>query len=189
MEHFFAPTRRYQKLFGLDTGWDDDGPFEYTELKLIVPLSDFQTTWNWEDLRALLAGGVMRTIIWITKDVFLVVVLDDGDIFALLDHSISELLDAEFEDTSGESQMLTLASIAHADIPVSTREVGVFWRAITTSNCVTLNVSTYGLLGQPSVRVPPQFLRDSASLQDLLFRGFHFKEALSSSDGHKEDGS
>jgi hypothetical protein len=177
MEHLFAPTRRYQKLFGLDTGWDDDVPFEYTELKLVVQLSDFHTTWNWEDLRALMvAGGVMRTMVWITKDVFLVVVLDDGDGFALDDDSISSLLEAEFDETSGQSQMLTLASIAHADIPVSTREVGVFWRAITTSNCVKLNVTTYGLLGQPSVRVPPQFLRGNASLQDLLFRGFHFKK-------------
>jgi hypothetical protein len=175
MENLFAPTRRYQNLFGLDTGWNDNDLFEYTELKLIVPLRDFQA-WNWEDLRAVVAGGGMRTILWITKDVFLVVVLDDGDIFALHNDSISELMDAEFQETSGQSQMLTLASIAHADIPVSTREVGVFWSAIMTSNSVELNIVNSGLSGQPSVLVPPQFLRENASLQKLVFWGFHFKK-------------
>jgi hypothetical protein len=175
MENLLAPTRRYQDRFGLDTGYNDEGPFEYTEVKIIVPLKDFQT-WNWEDLRAFVAGGVMRTILWITEDVFLVVVIDDGEMFALRDAGITECMHAEFRGTSGQLQMLLLASISHANRPVTKREVSVFWRALMTSNSVKVSVVNSGHLGQASGRVPPQFLRGSTSLQNLVFWGFHFKK-------------
>ena len=49
MEQFFTPTQRYQDRFD-----DDDGPVEYTEVELAVPVEDFLSyRWDWEALRVL----------------------------------------------------------------------------------------------------------------------------------------
>jgi hypothetical protein len=58
MEQFFTPTQRYRDKWELDRD-DVDGPFEYTEVELAVPVEDFLVyRWDWEDLRAFLTMGV-----------------------------------------------------------------------------------------------------------------------------------
>jgi hypothetical protein len=177
MERFFTPTRRHEDIFELDRDIYDGGPFlDYNELELTVSVEDFLTyQWVWKDLRVFVSGDVLCTILWISEYAFLVVCLIDGNNFDT--RTISNCsIEAEFQETSGQTQTLDLASIAHADIPLSTREVDVFWHAIMTSNSVKLNIQSNDLLGQPSGHVLSQFLQGSTSLHELVFRGFNFKE-------------
>jgi hypothetical protein len=175
MEHLFTPTRRYQDLFEQDRD-DDDGPFEYTEVELAVSVEDFLIYhWDWADLLAFVTGGIMRKILWITRSTFLVVE-DARNLFDFNEDTLNCYVDAEIQATSGQEQTLTLANVSHLDIPVSTGEVGVFWRAIMTSNSVKLNVRSNDLLGLPSGPILSQFLRESPSLQVLEFREFDFME-------------
>jgi hypothetical protein len=74
MEQFCKPTtRRYQGISEASAFRDD--PFEYTEVKLDVPLEDFLVyRWDWKDLQAFLStGGVTPKKLWITEHAFLAV--------------------------------------------------------------------------------------------------------------------
>jgi hypothetical protein len=176
MEHFFTPTRRYQDRWGED-GDDGDGPFEYTEVELAVPMEDFLIySWRWEDLLAFVTGGVMRTILWITDNAFLVVE-DDGNRFNLNEDTFERFIVAAMQAMSGQEQTLTLAH--DYDEALSTREVSVFWHAIMTSNSVKLTIETAHddrSVGLPSGPILSQFFRGSPSLQYLKFFRLHFKE-------------
>jgi hypothetical protein len=177
MEQFFTPTHplRYQNLF------DDDGPFVYSKVELAVPMEDFLVHhWDWETLCAFVSGDILRKIMWITKDAFLLVEESDN-VFRLDYDSLRICVAAKIEATSGQEQELMLATITGKGIPkpVPTGACNVFWRAITISNIVQLSIQkvndSYGL---PSGPVLSQFLRGTPSLQVLAFRRFGFMEAL-----------
>jgi hypothetical protein len=174
MEHFFSPTRRLQDVWEESS---DGDPFEYAEVQLAVPLEEFLNhQWDWEDIRALASGDMVGKILWITDDIFLVVgdasdVLDDGN-FLCDSH-----LHASSMATSGQEQTLTLATFGDESITVSTREVDVFWRALTRNNIGRVSIENDNcLLGLPSGPILSQFLRGSPLLQDVDFHGFTFEE-------------
>jgi hypothetical protein len=129
MEQFFTPTRRLQDLWEQDD--DAEDPWEYTEVQLAVPVEEFLICrWVWEDLCSFASGDVADKIIWITNDMFLVV----GDVPDDLD--FESTLFAHFTITTGQVQALTLFK----DRITSTGVCSVFWRAIETSNSVTLRI-------------------------------------------------
>jgi hypothetical protein len=166
----FQPIRRLQILRGNDIA---DGPLEYAEVQLrsTVTLEDFLVyRWDWEDLCAFVSGDgdELPKILWITEYAY----LELGDVCDH-DYGYDFPLSARFTATSGREQMLTLHQKV-GETPVSTEECSVFWRAITTSNCVKLNLQNHeGHL--PSGPVLSQFLQ-RRSLQVLDFRDAHFKE-------------
>jgi hypothetical protein len=173
MEKFFTPTRRYQDLFELDSNGYDDGPFEYTEVELAVPVEEFLLHFlDWKGLWAFLTGGVRQRILWITKDAFLVV-KESGNVFQFHDDAPGCVIEAKFQGSSVQEQTLVLAcddgSIVEAD---------VFWRAITTSNSiqVTIQGNDEYDLDLPSGPILSQFLQESLSLQVLEFYVILFKE-------------
>jgi hypothetical protein len=179
MEQFLTPTRRYRNLL------EESLPFEFTEVKLTVPVEDFLVYyWDWKDLWAFFTdGGVTLKILWITEFVFLVVqesgraFEEIGSIFEFHNDTSSSCITAQIHGTSCREQTLILANITHAGIPAITRVVDVFWRAVTTSNCIHLTISNDNdLFGLPSGPLLSQFLRGSPSLQFLSFDGVHFKE-------------
>jgi hypothetical protein len=177
MEQFFSPTRRLQDIW--EEYYDDDPrPFEYTELQLAVPVEEFLNYQHcdWDDFFAFASSGVIDKILWITNLTFLLIKNQESDFFdvdALLvpGHYIEAV-----QETSGREQILRLVQIAQTDIPVSTRELGVFWRAIMTSSSVELSLYGIGSLGLPSGPALSQFLQESPSLELLEFRGFDFNE-------------
>jgi hypothetical protein len=167
MEQFFKPTRRYQERMEFD---DDDGPFERTEVELAVPVEEFLSyRWDWKDLCAFVSGGVMRKILWITKDAFLAIE-ENSFVFDYLSNRIAATMQA----ASGQEQMLILVQIDHP--VVSLGEVAVFWRAVATSNSVKVRIDNDDRLRLPLGPDLSQFLPESPSLQVLEFVGFHFKE-------------
>jgi hypothetical protein len=174
MEELCAPTRRYQDLLEYDSD-DDDDPFRYTELELAVPVEDFLINrWEWKDLRAFLTGGAMPRILWIADNAFLVIEDEYEFDFDGIPH---ECIRAGFELTGGLEQTLTIATIARADMPRPTGAYSVFWRAITTSNCVKLWLSkANNLSGLPSGPVLSQFLQRSPLLQTVAFCEVVFEE-------------
>jgi hypothetical protein len=121
----------------------------------------------------------MRKIKWITKDAYLVVE-DDENIFHFDENTLGCCIEAHFQETNGQEQTLTLASIADADTPVPKGVCSVFWRAVATSSSVKLVLRDceYGTIGigLPSGPLLSQFLRESPSLEVLEFDMFHFKE-------------
>jgi hypothetical protein len=170
MEHFFRPIRRYQDIWEEERD-DDDGILEYTELELAVSPEDFLIySWHWEDLLAFVAGGVMRKILWITENAYLVVE-DDENPFVFTEGSFGCFGVAEIQAMSNQQQTLTLAPLYDNDF--STGEMGVFWRAVATSNSVKMNIQAAGL---PSGPILSQFFQSSPSLQYLAFDGVHFKK-------------
>jgi hypothetical protein len=189
MEQFFTPTRCFQDRWELNRGDHDDGPFEYTEVKLAVPVEDFLSyRWDWKDFRAFLTGGVTPKIMWITENTYLAIFDENRNVFWLDDDgvTISGGVEATFQETSGQKQTLILSN-AHEDIPLSTGACNVFWRALTTSNSVKLAIMKEAIMndgnrlaglpsGLPSGPFLSRLLRESPSLQVLLFMGFDFKE-------------
>jgi hypothetical protein len=176
MKHFFTTTRRYQDIWEADW-YDGDGPFEYTELRLAVPLEDFLLfSWHWQDLLVFVTGGEMRKILWITENAFLVVE-DDENPFDLDDDTLGRCIDAEMQAKSGQKQTLTIAHLY--DAAISTGEVALFWRAVATSKSVKLTIHAHDYfqaIGLPPGPILSQFFRGSLSLQHLMFNGLHFEE-------------
>jgi hypothetical protein len=173
MDHFVTPTRRHQQ----HTSGDD--PFNYIEVQLTVSIEDFLVScWVWKDLLAFLTGGETPKILWITDNVFLLV--EEGrNGFDLDDHMSQTSILAKIVAANGQEQTLLLSNCIHSSIVVSTREVDVFWRAITTSNCAQLliyNDSESNRFGLPAGPLLSQFLRGNPSLRFLRFECVHFKE-------------
>jgi hypothetical protein len=84
---------------------------------------------------------------------------------------------ATIQETSGQEQFLILAHLDHPGISLG--EASVFWRAITTSNCVQLRIRNgvnANRVGLPSGPILSKFLRGNLSLQHLHFQEFDFKE-------------
>jgi hypothetical protein len=174
MEQLCAPTRRYQEVWEL--GRDDDEDFQYTEVELTVPVEDFLIYyWDWKDLRSFLTGGATPKLLWITTNLFLVV-SDDENLFDFDDEMPHSCISADFQETSGQYQILNLAQLHHAEI--STGEVSVFWRAVATSNIVELTLLRPwdSLIVLPSGPILSKILRESTALQDFHLHGFHVKE-------------
>jgi hypothetical protein len=169
MDQFFTPTRRLQDTYEEYYS----GPFEYSEVQLAVPLEEFlDYHWDWKDLCAFASSDVIDKILWITDGLFLVV-----DIFhtSLLWES---LLHASSTASSGQEQRLTLAKPVGESISEFTKEVDVFWRAMTRSSCARVRIvgnHNYSS-GLPSGPLLSQYLRKSPSLQTLELCGIDFKE-------------
>jgi hypothetical protein len=173
MEHLCVPTQRYQYMFEYDSE-DDEGPLEYTEVELTIPVEDFLIyNWDWKDLQAFLAGGVTPKILWITESAFLV---EDGGNIDFREGL--SFIAAKIHTTSGQQERLLLAQLSHGE--ESTVEVSLFWRAIMTSNCVKLAIqaSRHDLHVLPSGPGLSQFLRENPSLQAFDFLGVGFTEEL-----------
>jgi hypothetical protein len=144
MEQFFTPIRRLE-LERQVVGENDiaDGRLEYAEVQLrsTITVVDFLVyRWDWEDLCAFVGDGdeSLPKIIWITENAY----LELGDVCGYhVDDDYASRLHARFTATSGREQQLTLF-LKCGEAPVSSEECSVFWRAITTSNCVKLNLQS-----------------------------------------------
>ncbi len=136
MEQFCSPTRRYQDILE----WNDDhGDFEWTEVQLGAPVEDFLAyCWDWKDLQAFLIGGVKPKLLWITENAFLMVE-ESCDMHRFEDQ---DYLTANIRAASGEELALILVQLVQfRESDKSTAELGVFWRAVATSNSVRLTIS------------------------------------------------
>jgi hypothetical protein len=179
MEQFCSPSRRYQDILDVDD-------YDWTEVQLAVPVEDFLAyRWVWEDLQAFLTGDIKPKLLWITENAFLLVE-ESGDMYRFAGQSY---MAANIEETAGmtypnaREHALTLVQIYQSDHLIA--ELGVFWRAVATSNSVELaivddlNMSDMGGLhglGLPSGPLLSQFLRDSPLLRVLDFDGLLFME-------------
>jgi hypothetical protein len=184
MEQFLTPTRYLQDIWERSSNHRDD-PFEYTEVKLAVTLEEFQNYhWDCADLLAFLTGGVTPKILWITEDAFLVVEESGSSGFhfeydTLYDRihakRLSDRIAAQMQGTSGKERTL---SFTHLNHPSFTEDVGIFWRAISTSNSIQLDIQDYrgGYLELPSGPLLSQFLRESPSHQVLEFNRYYLRE-------------
>ena len=179
MEQFFTPTKRLQ--IGWESSpWADDGPFNYTEVALTVPLEEFLNyDWDWEALLAFVTRDALSKILWITDDIPLIVgdLPDYGQFFLDDDSPYDCLLMARFTTSIG-GQEQTLQCLQLIDEDVSTAACGVFWRAIMTSNCVTLWLlnNHQNLVALPSGSVLSQLLLASPSLQTLTLVDYVLEE-------------
>jgi hypothetical protein len=184
MEQFFTPTRRLQDMWEKSSNCRND-PFNYTEVQLVVSLEEFLNYhWDCADLLAFLTGGVKPKILWITEDAFLVVE-ESGSIGFNFEYDtlhdrfhakrLSDRIAAQMQATSGKERTL---SFTHLNHPRMTDGVGVFWRAISTSKSIQLDIQDYrgGYLELPSGPLLSQFLRESPSLQVLEFNRFYLRE-------------
>jgi hypothetical protein len=180
MEQFFVPSRRPRIE-----------PHGYTEVMLAVSVEAFLNhRWEWSDFRAFATGtgGEMRKIIMIIdvagiiEDTFIWV--EDGNTRMELDELNHNAIQcATFTTPSGDTYALFLAragSPALEPALVSAGAYSVFWRAVTTSNCVKLSLENtrdesdpYAI---PETTLLP-FLEASPSLRLLEFEHFDFKEA------------
>jgi hypothetical protein len=91
-------------------------------------------------------------------------------------HGDCDLKRAAFTTPSGEMHALVLAKDVYS-VFLSAGASSVFWHAVTTSNCVTLQLRLFfssGLLSGPSIS---QFLEASPGLELLEFKTFQFEEA------------
>jgi hypothetical protein len=174
MEQFFTPARRHQDRWESLSEPDNAPPQEYNEVELAVPVEEFLSYgWDWKDLCAFGSCDAVSKTIWITKDAF-IAIIDLPTNFYL--DACSDRMMATIQETSGQEQLLILAHVDHPGI--SLEEASVFWRAITTSNCVKLKIGNVcaNRVGLPSGPLLSQFLRESPSLQYLWFGEFDFKE-------------
>jgi hypothetical protein len=177
MEQFFTSTRplRYDLLEEYPHG---EAPFECNEIELTVSIENFLVcNWDWTDLQAVLTDGVTPKVLWITENKFVFVKENGNDSHFDLNR-FNGYVDAIFQETSGQEQTLTLVRLDHdRDIRISNGEDGVFWRAITTSNCVKLMIyNNDNRLELPSGPLLSKFLRKNLSLQRLDFQMFDFNE-------------
>jgi ribosome-binding factor A len=176
MEHFFTPTRRLRDQS------DGNEPFEYEEVQLSVPVEDFlMQWWDWSVLLAFVTGGEIPKIVWITEGTFLAVEggsysFDLGNDF----FGYSAMLIAHFAPPSREIKSLFLATHPLSASPLSAGLSSIFWRAVTTSNSVSLHLicnvesGQFGLCSAPSLSI---YLGGSPWLQRLRIQGFGFEEA------------
>jgi hypothetical protein len=101
MELLFTPTRSLQ---------NDrvDYPFEFTEVKLAIPVKAFLNhRWDWSDFRTFGTGGAMRRIVWITEDTFLGIVDDYRDVLAFR----RRIMYAAFTAANDETQFCFLQCV------------------------------------------------------------------------------
>jgi hypothetical protein len=182
MEQFFTPASRHQDQ------WESRPPRprpenaplrEFNEVELAVPVEEFLSYgWDWKDLCAFMLCDAVRKTIWITENAFISIkdIREDTRPAYLVFVDVGDRMLATMQGTSGQKQLLMLAHVDHPGI--SLEEASVFWRAITTSNYVNLEISNVDAnrVALPSGPLLSQFLRESPSLQVLRFRGFHFKE-------------
>jgi hypothetical protein len=74
MEQFFTPTRRFQIDWESSCWVSLEGPFNYTEVALTIPVEEFlKYDWDWGALLAFVTGDVLSKIIWITDDMSIIV--------------------------------------------------------------------------------------------------------------------
>jgi hypothetical protein len=178
MEQLVAPTRRYQEL--LEDSIHTNEPVEYTtEVQLTVPLGDFLFySWDWEDLRAFLTGGVTSKILWITEYAFLTVE-ESGNGFLFDSCTFHSCISAKIQAKTGQEHTLTLANISYQPVLSNRVIVDIFWRAITTSKSAQLRIhddTSNNSFVLPAGPLLAQFLRGCQSLHFLQFDGVHFKE-------------
>jgi hypothetical protein len=167
MDQLFKPTIR----FFYD---DDNAPFEYAEVKLSVPVETFLNySWDFADLCAFASSETKPIIMWIGDGVVLTV---DADFYLIeLIYSNrgcrSRRVLADLTLKNDQKHTLALFDLG-CDPSLSTEEHAVFWRAITTSNCVKLRMQQWLVSGS----ILSQFLEGSPSLQVLELDSIDFKE-------------
>jgi hypothetical protein len=176
MEQFFTPSQRLQI----------EPRHGYTEVKLAVSIETFLNhSWDWSDFWSFATGdgGEIRKIIvimdvaGIIEDTF-IWVYDGNTRWDFDELRRLENQRAKFTTQSGETHFLYLAG-AGSSASLSAGASSVFWRAVTTSNCVELSLGNTRrgfnhLLSETSLF---QFLEASPSLRLLEFVSFAFKEA------------
>jgi hypothetical protein len=179
MEQFFKPARRNQDR------WESSRHSrarnarhrEFNEVELAIPVEEFLSyQWDWKDLFAFVSCDAVRKFIWISKDAFLSI-QETRPYFSFHFSTNSDRMTATIQETSGQEQCLILAHLDHPGISLG--EAGIFWRAITTSNCVQLRIGNANRgvgVGLPSGPLLSKFLRESPSLQVLELRMFDFEE-------------
>jgi hypothetical protein len=175
MEQFFTPTCPLRSDLLEESPLGED-PFECNEVQIAVPVEEFLAyNWDWKDLRAFLTDDVTPKVLWITEHAFIYVKVNGHD-FHLDFDALDGCVVAIFQETSGQEQSLVLARFDDPDI--ETGEAGVFWRAITTSNIVTLRINNddENNLELPSGPLLSKFLRGNLSLRQLDFQEFAFNE-------------
>jgi hypothetical protein len=178
MEQFFAPVRRLQDRL--------QQPSAYKEVELAVPVEEFLNhRWGWKDLWAFLMSDEMPTIAWITETSFIWVKDNHNcEMLSPLENGLSAKLTA----TSGAKQTLFLVKLPSPDNSgtLSAGASSIFWRAVTTSNCVTLMLSglaSFEVCAGPaslsklcSGPILSHFLRVSPRLRALQFADIDFEE-------------
>jgi hypothetical protein len=176
MEEFFTPTRRHQEYWAaLDGDNPPLEPREFNEVELSIPVEEFLSyRWDWKELFAFVSCDAVRKDIWITKDAFLCIEEMPIPNMHFDAGSLDDRMIAMIQEVGGQEQLLILVHLNHPEISLG--ETDVFWRAITTSNCVQLRIGNANRVGLPSGPLLSQLLRESTSLQVLQFRGFDFKE-------------
>jgi hypothetical protein len=171
MQRFFTPSPRRLLI----------EPHGYTEVTLAVPIEAFLNyRWDWSDFRAFATGdvGEMGKIMLIIEDTFIWV--EDGDTRSKFDELNRHAIQcAKFTSPSDETHVLVLATVgSSASLSAGARASSIFWRAVTTSNCVKLNLeNTRGWSNPLPETALLQFVEASLSLHLLEFGYFHFKEA------------
>jgi hypothetical protein len=170
MEHFFTPARRL---------WDQYG-FDDTGVKLTVSIEAFLNhRWDWLEFQAFIKGdeGEIWKILWITEDSLIWVEDENNRMDSDLLEDYGSQQRAPLTAPSGEIHELVLA-ICRESESVPAGASSVFWHAVTTSNCVKLQLehrsNWFGLCSGPALS---QFLEASPSLELLEFNNFHFREA------------
>jgi hypothetical protein len=170
MEQFCKPTtRRYQGI--LEASPFRDGPFEYTEVQLAVPLEDFLVyRWDWNDLKAFLSTeGVPPKILWITQHAFLAVE-ESKDMYRFENRGY---IAANIQAMDGQEHVLILVQLlGSVDTPMA--EFDVFWRAVATSNSVQLTIRDD--LERYWIPLLWSLLEDSPLLRFLELDGFLLNE-------------
>jgi hypothetical protein len=117
--------------------------------------------------------GEMWKLLWITEDTLIWVEDENNelDLEEMVDYAIQR---TTFTATSGKTHELILA-IEKESMSLSVGASSVFWRAVTTSNCVKINCSNrFGLCSGSALS---HFLEASPSLELLEFDFFSFEEA------------
>jgi hypothetical protein len=170
MEHFFTPTQRLP--IELDA---------YTGVQLAVSIEAFLNhRWDWLDFQAFATSNEGETgkIVWITEDTFICVDEDNTgmEYERLADYAIQS---AAFTATSGKTHHLVFAKEMNS-VSMSVGAFNIFWRAVTTSNCVKVKLKNeYSCRGLCLCSGPSlsHFLEASPSLELLEFEVFAFNKA------------
>jgi hypothetical protein len=138
MEHFFTPIRRLQDWY--DDAQISDEPLGYTEVQLAVSIDAFLNH-RW-DFRTFFTGGEgeLWKVLWITQDACIWVEDQNNKLEPqLLENHVKQ--QASLTALSGETHVLFLASdFMNMSASVPTGASSIFWRAVTTSNCVKLKL-------------------------------------------------
>jgi hypothetical protein len=148
MEQFFTPTRRQQDRWERLRG----DSFEYTEVELCCTCGRFPSLPLGLERFADLSRWRRDAQHALDRRKCVLVVNESGNDFDFLNHDLQDFrsnIAAKMQAASGLEQTLTLDY--GSDI-ISTGEVGIFWRAVATSNSVNLTIHDYvrNLAGLPS---------------------------------------